>query len=247
MCIRDRFILVPLRHAIFNNSGLATGILIMSMAAIGISLGFFYEWKSAWCSGLCPVHPVEKLYGGNVFMSMPNANCSQCMNCVIPCPDSIQNVHPSISNKTKYHAIGGLLVIGGLPGFIWGWFQVPDAASINSFNNFIGVYTIPLQGLVVTLIIYLIIQKILAASYQRKLISIFAAAGVSCYYWYRLPALLGLGNFPEDGVLVNLSNSLPIWIIPMMRIISTGFFVYWLLLRKPNHKSWVIRPEFGIK
>src|SRR5438132_1688448 len=42
------YIIVPLRHAIFNASGPATAALIISMMIIGFILGFFYEWKSAW-------------------------------------------------------------------------------------------------------------------------------------------------------------------------------------------------------
>ena len=183
------FIIVPLRHAIFNNNGVATGIMIIAMAVIGVSLGFVYEWKSAWCSGLCPIHPVEKLYGGNVLMSLPNANCDQCINCVIPCPDSTPNINPGISAKTIYHKISGTLIIGGLPGFIWGWFHVPDEETITSFPTFLSVYRIPLIGLTVTLAAYLILSNVLQVKYRRRLISIFAAAGVSCYYWYRIPSL----------------------------------------------------------
>jgi len=86
------YAIVPLRHAVFNSSGAATALLIVSMAFIGVAVGFGYEWKSAWCSGLCPVHPVEKLYGANVSFSSPNAHCDRCMNCVVPCPDSTPNI-----------------------------------------------------------------------------------------------------------------------------------------------------------
>jgi len=241
------FIIVPLRHSLFNNSGLATAILIISMASIGITLGFFYEWKSAWCSGLCPVHPVEKLYGGNVFISMPNANCENCMNCVIPCPDSTPNINPLSSQKTEYNKLSGLMIIGGLPGFIWGWFHVPDLITITRLEDFLSVYEKPMVGLAITAILYFNIDRVIKVQYKRKLISIFAAAGVSCYYWFRLPSLFGYGTYPDDGLLINLSSILPLWTVPAMHIISTGFFVYWLVIRKPNNKSWVIRPEFGIK
>ena len=241
------FVIVPLRHAVFNNNGVATGIMIIAMAAIGVTMGFFYEWKSAWCSGLCPVHPVEKLYGGNVLLSIPNANCDQCMNCVIPCPDSTPNVNPKISAKTVYHKISGLLIIGGLPGFIWGWFHVPDEHQITSIATFFGVYEIPLMGLAVTLVAYLILSNVLDAKYERKLISIFAASGVSCYYWYRIPALIGFGKFAPDGLLYSLKDVIPDWIVPIIPILTTVFFFYWLVIRKRNNKSWVVRPQFANK
>ncbi|MDE3144353.1 MAG: hypothetical protein KGL19_09380, partial [Bacteroidota bacterium] len=241
------YIIVPLRHALFNHNGLATGIIIISMAVIGVTLGFFYEWKSAWCSGLCPVHPVEKLYGGNVFMSMPNANCNQCANCVIPCPDSTPNMNPKISAKTIYHKISGILVVGGLPGFIWGWFHVPDENKITTLTTFFSVYQIPLIGLAVTLTAYIIISNIIAAKYERRLISIFAASGVSCYYWYRIPELFGFGKFADDGLLISLKNILPAWSIFAMIICTTAFFFYWLVIRERNNRSWVVRPQFVSK
>ena len=241
------YAIVPLRHAVFNANGIATAILIISMAFVGIIMGFFYEWKSAWCSGLCPVHPVEKLYGGNVLMSLPNAHCDQCMNCTIPCPDSTPNIHPKSSIKTIYHQICGLVIIGGLPGFIWGWFHVPDETKITTLNTFISVFKIPLLGFTTTLVIYGILSMIIKSKFERRLISIFAAMGVSCYYWYRIPALFGFGNFGDDGLLVSLRNTLPEWSIPIITITITIFFFYWLVIRKQNNRSWVIRPQYANK
>ena len=37
------YILVPLRHAVFNRSGYATAVMIIVMASIGIVLGFIYD------------------------------------------------------------------------------------------------------------------------------------------------------------------------------------------------------------
>lgn len=241
------YVLVPLRHAVFNNNGIATGVMIICMALTGVVLGFFYEWKSAWCSGLCPVHPVEKLYGENVVMSVPNTHCSSCMNCTVPCPDATPNIHPKSSTKTIYHKIGGLLIVGGLPGFIWGWFHVPDEAAISSVGLFFSVYGMPLLGMAVTLIIYALLDMIIQSKFERGLISIFAAMGVSCYYWYRIPALFGFGHFGKDGLLVNLSGIIPWWSIQSVTVAAVLFFFYWLLFRKKNKKSWLIRPAYASK
>jgi hypothetical protein len=112
------YLIVPLRHPVFNVSGHATAWLLAITTTIGVVMGFFYEWKSAWCSTLCPVHPVEKLYGRNVIGSLPNAHCNQCQKCVVPCPDSTPNMNPQASQKTSYHRLSAILIVGGLPGFI---------------------------------------------------------------------------------------------------------------------------------
>ncbi|MGZ3776853.1 MAG: hypothetical protein ACXVI9_04500 [Mucilaginibacter sp.] len=241
------YAIVPLRHAIFNTSGMATAILIVSIATVSVIVGFIYEWKSAWCSGLCPIHPVEKLYGSNTVMALPNAHCDQCMNCTVPCPDSTPNINPASSTKTSWHRLSGLLIIGGLPGFIWGWFHVPDANTLTTINDFAGVYKMPLTGFAVTLVAYGVLSAIVRHKSEHRLTGFFAASAVSCYYWYRIPSLLGFGNFGRDGMLVNLSNVLPVWSINIMVITSTFFFFYWLFIRAKNKKSWLIRPEFAKK
>ncbi|HEY1017955.1 MAG TPA: hypothetical protein VGE25_03110 [Sediminibacterium sp.] len=241
------YTIVPLRHAVFNTDGVATGLLIVTLSTVGITLGFFYEWKSAWCSGLCPVHPVEKLYGSNVAFTVPNAHCDKCMNCVVPCPDSTPNIHPSASVKTIYHKLSGWLIVGGLPGFIWGWFHVPDHAYTAGINAFPGVYQMPLMGMLLTLSIYAIFAELVVPGSEKKLSSLFAAAGVSCYYWYRLPALFGMGDFKEDGFLVDLSASLPFWVIRAFTIALALLFFYWLVIRSSNKQSWAIRPPYGDK
>jgi hypothetical protein len=238
------YIIVPLRHAIFNNNGFATGIMIIIMAIIGVSLGFVYEWKSAWCSGLCPVHPVEKLYGSNVFVSLPNANCDHCQNCVVPCPDSTPNMTPVSATKTIYHRISGWLVVAGLPGFIWGWFHVPDSSRITSLMEVLNVYALPVLGMLISAAVYFVLHRLFGPSKDKTLTRVFAAAGVSFYYIFRIPALFGFGKYNHDGMLVNLNGVIPEWVPHIITIMTTLFFLYWLVIRQPNKASWVIRPPF---
>ena len=242
------YLIVPLRHAVFNTNGPATAMLIIAMAVTGVSLGFFYEWKSAWCSGLCPIHPVEKLYGANVFLTVPNAQCDKCMHCVAPCPDSTANLNPGSSKKTIWNRASALLITGGLPGFIWGWFHVPDAASITSISSFFSVYEMPMAGLVFTLAMYSFLSAIIPNKYERKQSGLFAAAAVSCYYWYRIPALFGFGSWGRDGLLVDLSKILSAWAITGITLALTIFFFYRLFIAEKNRKSWLFRPvKVGVK
>ena len=238
------FLIVPLRHPVFNNSGKATALMIVVMAIIGITLGLLYEWKSAWCSGLCPIHPVEKLYGTNTLVTAPNAHCQACMKCVTPCPDSTPNIHPESTKKTIYHQLSGLLIIGGLPGFIWGWFQVPDDTNTVDLHTILSAYQLPVLGLFVTLSIYGILSRVFLTKYHRVLISVFAAASVSCYYWYRIPSLFGFGKFASDGLLINLKHIVPQWIISGVTGVTTLLFFFLLVFRDKSMRSWLIRPQY---
>jgi len=236
------FLIVPLRHAIFDTSGLATAILILSLSAIAIVMGFLFEWKSGWCSGLCPVHAVEKLYGLNNRLSLPNAHCSNCFRCVTPCPDSTPGINPMSSKKTIYHRIAGFLMVAAFPGFVWGWFQVPDHYGIASIEQLITIYKMPMTGLLITSVLYLILKRFFK---ERTLIALFSSAAVSCYYWFRIPALVGYGIFPNDGMLIDLSNSIPKWSITATVVASTLFFFWWIVLRKQSKNSWANRPAYA--
>lgn len=241
------YAIVPMRHLLFNTNGPATATLLFAMVVTGMAMGFVYDWKSGWCSSLCPVHPVEKLYGGNTLFTLPNAHCSQCVNCSVPCPDSTPNFHPALATKTIYQTFSAVLTIGGLPGFIWGWFHVPDLPGKIGLTDLFTIYAMPYSGFCVSLSAYLLLEKFTAKENKRILISCFAAAGVSCYYWYRIPALLGFGRFAEDTVLIDLRSTLPPWSILIFVMATTIFFFGWFLLRKPNRQSWVVRPEFAAK
>jgi hypothetical protein len=70
--------------------------------------------------------------------------------------------------------------------------------------------------------------------YEQKLAGFFAAAGIFCYYWYRIPALFGFGNMGADGLLINLKGKFPEWDINMIIITTTAFFLYRLFVRMQN-------------
>ena len=237
------FLIVPLRHAIFDTNGTATAILIISMALIGIIAGLFYEWKSAWCSGLCPIHPVEKLYAVYNRFSIKNAHCDSCVRCVIPCPDTTPGITPLSLKKINYHYFSGIIMVGAFPGFIWGWFQVPDYDGIVSIEQLISIYQPPVVGLLVTTALFLTLKSFITQ--QKFLIKLFSAAAVSCYYWFRLPALIGFGVHPGDGMLVDLTMYMPEWLTPIIVLSSTIFFFWWIVFSKPATTSWQVRPAYA--
>ena len=79
---------------------------------------------------------------------------------------------------------------------------------------------------------------------EPVLTSVFAAAAVACYYWYRLPGLFGFGLFPGDGMLVDLRHIAPAWSMTVAQVTEAAFFGWWIVLRKPAPAVWAIRPPF---
>jgi len=238
------FLIIPLRHVIFNTNGQATAFLIIMVAIVAVASGFFLERKSAWCSGLCPVHPVEKLYGSGVAFTTPNLHCNTCVRCSEPCPDSIGHSGGSGINSTEMTGSMNLL-FGAFPGYVWGWFQAPDFMSINGWESMLVIYGYPVLGAIATSLIYFGMKRILRKEHEPVLMNLFAAAAVSCYYWFRLPQLIGFSALNTNGVLIDLSNSLPYWIPFVLNASSTSFFLWWMVIRKKPIRSWSKRPPFS--
>jgi hypothetical protein len=78
------------------------------------------------------------------------------------------------------------------------------------------------------------------------LVRVFAAAAVSTYYWYRIPALAGFGPHPGTGQLCDLTAVLPD--LPMVsHVVTTAFFVWFLVIRGSSGLSWMMRPHAGVQ
>jgi len=239
------FLIIPLRHIWLNTNGLATAGVLALLTVTAFASGYFFEWKSGWCSSLCPVHPVERLYGSKVLFSPPNAHCGQCHNCVIPCPDSTPGMNPMQARMRRSQRIASCLLIGGLPGFIWGWFHVRDfSGNPGNWQHLPEAYAWPIAGMAVTLAAFILIGRRCSPEREPALSGVFAAAAVGCYYWYRLPSLLGFGLFPGDGMLLDLSSLIPLWSIVSLQVLAVAFFGWWIVLRKPVPAVWAVRPPF---
>ncbi len=237
-------VLVPLRHVAFDLSGPATAIALLALAAVAVVMGFLFDWKSGWCSGLCPVHPVERLYGTRPALTPPNAHCGSCVQCASPCPDSTPAMAP-LSGTRELRAWTTMLFVGGFAGYIWGWFQVQDYALSEGMAHLGEAYAWPFAAGAVTFVAYMALRRVMPAAQHAWLARCFAGAAIALYYWYRLPMLFGYGPHPGDGMLVDLTATLPASFPLVARIATTVFFLWWLVLRRAPARAWAARPAFA--
>jgi len=104
------------------------------------------------------------------------------------------------------------------------------------------IYKQPILGAMLTTLVYIILRRFID---KNTLTKIFATAAISCYYWFRIPALLGFGIFPGDGMLIDLSNTIPEFFIQIIVYALLLFIYSWLILSKQNKNSWTIRPVYA--
>jgi NAD-dependent dihydropyrimidine dehydrogenase PreA subunit len=238
-------LLIPLRHVLLNTDGPATAGVLIGLALLSTAMGLGFEWRSGWCSSLCPVHHVERLYGTRPAVTLNNAQCYECERCVAICPDSTLSFRLA-QGRTRLQGAATTLMVGGFVGFIWGWFHVPDYRGGEGFAHAGTAYGLPFGGMAASLLLFLFLRRKLKATQQHRLVLSFTAAAVSCYYWYRLPALLGYGPFPGDGMLFDLRGVLPASLVLLLRATTTILFFWWFLGRDgESRRRWSRRPPLA--
>ncbi|MBC8203742.1 MAG: hypothetical protein H8E91_07930 [Planctomycetes bacterium] len=236
-------LIIPLRHTYFDLNGPATGVFLIVATLIAICFTFVFDGKSGWCASLCPVHQVEKLYGQKPAATVGNAHCSSCSKCVTGCPDSTPAPSPHLGGKTWPRRAAAFGLIGCFPGYVWGWFQVQDYATLSEgLSHIVPTYMIPIAGGGVTLALYALFISAVPMQKRKTIDRFFAAAAISCYYWYRIPWLFGFSKFDGNGMLIDLSETIPQAAIQILPYFTTAFWVWWLAIKRNGLRAWMPRP-----
>lgn len=223
------FVVVPMRRIGLNVDGTLTAVMLVSAAVVAAVMGALFEMRSGWCTSLCPIHPVERLYGTNPAIAFKNARCDLCEGCSNPCPDSTPQMTPTVTGAPKLQQLLGNFLVGSFPGFVWGWYQVQDYPPDHvGTQEIITAYVWPLGACIIAYAVFKTVERIFRHRDDARTIlhRVFAAAAISTYYWYRLPGPASL---------------LPNWFPLVSHLVTTPFFFWFLVLRSPK-VSWLKRP-----
>jgi len=230
---------IPLRHAVFDLNAAATLCLLAGIGTIAVAAGWFFEGKSGWCSGLCPLFPAEKLYATDRFAPPENAHCRVCSRCTSPCPDHAPDFALTAGGGSRISKITSFAMAAFFPGFIYGWFFVPDMHDAVDAASLFAVYTPGLFFGTLSALVYLFLRRWVPRNVLTRL---SAASTISVYYGFRLPALFGFGLTPDDGLLIDLTPLFP----PTAIHLGTGaltLFVFYRAYRSLGRKqAWLRRP-----
>ena len=227
-------LILPLRPLLLDHSGVATALLFGGFAIAALGLGFVFDLKSAWCSGLCPLHPIELLYGSRPQVVVRNAQCRACSGCTATCRDSTAGVSPLNANCSK---IMPTLLVGGFPGFVLGWFLVRLQPGWSTGFAVLVAYGLPVVGMLATLALYLLVSRVRRGGAPR----FFAFLALAIFYWFKLPDLIGLQSSPAHA-LFSLRGVLPEWSVWPLRAAVIGVLAA-LMLRNGHVKAWSFRPQ----
>lgn len=194
--------LVIARKVVFNGNGPALGVLILVMLASPLVLGLVFKGKSGWCSSVCPLLPVQRIYGQTPFVTLRNAHCQPCVGCTKNCYDFNPRVAylADLYDDDPHYSGYRKLFVGLFPGLVLAFYSLPTVSDR------------PLLALLAHFAVYLgasagfffFLSSLLRVT-AAKITALFAAAAFTFYYWYNLPLLLrnlgGLAGLPVPASL----------------------------------------------
>ena len=213
-------VLVPARRLLFNTHGAALALLIAVVLGLAWALGHVFPRKSGFCNGLCPVLPVERLYGQRPVRPAPNVRCADCSACApVGCLDlqpekaTAQLLGPARKGgRWTTTAFGAFAA--AFPGLVLGYFLTTDSTWAARMDTFGTVWAAAaLSWLVTTAIVRL------TGMPGRIALPLLAAAAASVYYWSSLPdtmRVLGLAS-GTGAARVAMGICLVLWAIRALR------------------------------
>lgn len=208
-------VLVPARRFLLNTDGLALAVTVGLVGLVALTLGAVFDLKAGFCNAICPVLPVERLYGQRPFVRLGNPRCRPCTLCtqvgcidLSPTKSIAQTLGPERRTTHWLRTPFGVFA-AAFPGFVLGYFTLSDG----TWAMAPAVYQhVALWSLVSFLTVAGAVQ--LWRLPAGRAMPTLAALAVGLYYWFT-PAVivpeLGGGEAMVMSVRMLLLSLVVVW------------------------------------
>ena len=181
------FLAASSRKWLFNSSGTASAVLIVLLLAGAFLGGVLFKGKSGWCSSICPLYPIQRLYNQTPFLTIANNHCDPCVGCTKNCYDFNPGVAyiADMYDDDKYYSSYRKFFAAAMPGFILAFFSLPNPPQISIPGMYAGfaLYMLGSVGL------FFVLDAFLKVS-THKITGLYAAAAFNLFYWFGVPGWL---------------------------------------------------------
>ena len=220
-------VLVPARRFVFNADGTILAVTIGAVAVLALGLGFFFDAKAGFCNSICPVLPVERLYGQSPLVRLSNPRCTPCTMCTSKgCIDlaphhSIELTLGETRRSTRWLLNGYGAFAAAFPGFIIGYGTLTDGPLSTAASVYTHIALWCLGSYLVVAALMLVLR--LSSAVAMVLLGTVAAG---LYYWYAAAAITAAFELPSTGMLA-------------MRVAAFALVALWAMKALPRALSSV--------
>jgi nitrite reductase (NADH) large subunit len=196
-------VLVPARVTLFNDSGRASSLLLGTAALAAMGAGLVLDRKAGFCNSVCPILPVERLYGQRPMITVVNARCAPCRACTQhACFDLNPERSGLVSLGTAARQRSWIVTPFGafalaLPGFVTAYSVAPPLLAVDG----LAVYAALVGGAAASWAFLALFFTALSTRPARALVAA-AALAVGAYYWFTPPAVVEAWSLHESWTAV---------------------------------------------
>lgn len=174
------------RLAIFNTDGRATGILLTTVIVLAFLGGITFKGKSGWCSSVCPLLPLQRVYGQTPFVVSANSHCQPCLACTKNCYD----FKPQVAQQADVHdpdttwSQPRRLFASALPGFVLGFFLLVGNSDLSIPRTYgtLALFVFCSVGL------FFAIEAVFGLS-AGMVTALWGSAALNIFYWFSAQTL----------------------------------------------------------
>jgi NADPH-dependent 2,4-dienoyl-CoA reductase/sulfur reductase-like enzyme/ferredoxin len=173
---------VSLRKIGLDDSGPASALLLLGALSGGFVGGMLLKGKSGWCSSICPLLPIQRLYGQTPYKLVANSHCTPCVGCTKSCYDFNPKVAylADLNDGDPYWSGYRKLFAAAFPGLVVAFFTLPEARGSEEIAALYGQLALTLA---VSVAVFYAVDSLLKVS-THTVTTLFAATGFSLFYWY---------------------------------------------------------------
>jgi nitrite reductase (NADH) large subunit len=175
---------VILRKIGLDDSGPASAFLLLGAMTGGFAGGMLLKGKSGWCSTICPLLPVQRIYGQTPFALVGNSHCQPCVGCAKNCYDFNPRAAylADLNDSDPYWAGYRRVFVGAFPGLVLAFFTVPESPVISDAEMVIRV----LGYMAVSAASFWLLDSFVKVS-SHRLTAVYGAAAFGLFYWHVAP------------------------------------------------------------
>lgn len=183
-------VLVPARHVLFNTGGAALGVTVIAVALLALFSGGSFDAKAGFCNSICPILPVERLYGQSPLIEIGNPRCTPCTFCTAkgcidlnPHKSAVITTGPNKTTTYWLRTVYGVFA-AAFPGFVIGYYTTVDGAleTAGTVYGTIVLWMVASYAVVSGSVMLFQVSN-------TKGLRILAAVAAGLYYWLAAPGL----------------------------------------------------------
>jgi hypothetical protein len=196
-------LLVPARRFVFNENGPALAATIVTVAFAALILGALFDRRAGFCNAVCPILPVERLYGQHPLLQVDNRRCDRCTLCIPrgcleqdPAKSITQAIGTAISGHRWLTTSYGILT-ACLPGFIVGYYTTSNGPWSIAPGLYLWIALCSATSYLITTVAVRVLGLTGPAS-----LALLAAVAILLYYWWAVPLIAETLQVPAAGVWI---------------------------------------------